>query len=184
MIVTRHREKIINAIIYFARNTQNFGKIKLMKLLFFLDFTHFRQTGKSVTGLEYSAWEMGPVSKYLFSELENMKPDLHEAVKIVTRGNLKQVVAKKEFSAKHFTRRELKILEELSFIYKDVRAEEISEISHLKNKPWHKTLVEKGQNGKIDYLLSIDESRESLTLDEAKERMEEIAETHRLLGIV
>ena len=47
MIITHHREKLINAIIYFANNTKRCGKTKLLKLLYFLDFRHFKQTGKS-----------------------------------------------------------------------------------------------------------------------------------------
>ena len=66
MIITHHREKLINAIIYFAKNTTYCGKTKLLKLLYFLDFYQFKQTGKSVTGLDYFAWKMGPVPKELF----------------------------------------------------------------------------------------------------------------------
>ena len=34
---------------YFASNTRHCGKAKLFKLLHLLDFTHFRETGRSVT---------------------------------------------------------------------------------------------------------------------------------------
>ena len=46
MIVTHHREKLINAIIYFAEKTRYCGKTKLLKLMYFFDFTHFKQTGE------------------------------------------------------------------------------------------------------------------------------------------
>ena len=61
MLVSHEREKMINAIIYFANHTRHLGKIKLFKLLYLLDFEHFRQTGRSVTGLDYRAWKFGPV---------------------------------------------------------------------------------------------------------------------------
>jgi hypothetical protein len=48
MIITNQREKLVNAIIYFCHNTKYCGKTKLMKLLYFLDFIHFKQTAKSV----------------------------------------------------------------------------------------------------------------------------------------
>jgi hypothetical protein len=51
----RDREKLIQAILYFALNTQHLGKTKLFKLLYLLDFDHFRHTGRSVTGMEYRA---------------------------------------------------------------------------------------------------------------------------------
>jgi len=77
MIITHHREKLINAIVYFARHTKNCGRTKLMKLLYFLDFKHFAQTGKSVTGQKYFAWDFGPVPAEVWHEFEKgMKADL------------------------------------------------------------------------------------------------------------
>lgn len=60
MLITHEREKLINAIIFFANHTKHLGKIKLFKLLYLLDFEHFRQTGQNVTGLDYRAWKFGP----------------------------------------------------------------------------------------------------------------------------
>ncbi|WP_423905919.1 hypothetical protein [Candidatus Spongiihabitans sp.] len=40
----------MNAIAYFSRNTKYCYTIKLFKLLYFLDFEHYRQTGSSVAG--------------------------------------------------------------------------------------------------------------------------------------
>ena len=68
MIVTHYREKLIQAIVYLSDNTRHCGKIKLFKLLYLLDFEHFRQTGHSVTGMEYRAWKMGPVPIELVQE--------------------------------------------------------------------------------------------------------------------
>lgn len=59
MLITHDREKLINTIIYFAIHVKKCGKIKLFKLLYFLDFEHYKQTGRSVTGLDYYAWKMG-----------------------------------------------------------------------------------------------------------------------------
>ena len=182
MIITHHREKLINAIIYFAKNTKYCGKTKLMKLLYFLDFWHFKQTGKSVTGMEYLTWKKGPVPKDLFDELDDMKTDLKAAISIVPYENFQKIKAKKKFDDKYFSNREKKLLKDITDIYKDVRADDISEISHLKNAPWDKTLRDKGLRQKIDYLLSIDGIEGSLSYEEAKERMEEISEMHRVFG--
>lgn len=182
MILTHHREKLINAILYFAENTQYCGRTKLMKLLYYLDFWHFKQTGKSVTGLDYYTWVNGPVPKALFHELDNMQPDLKATINIVPHGDLRKIVPKQRFKDRYFTPREKKLLEEISFIFRDARAEEISNATHLKNAPWDRTIKEKGEWAKIDYLLSIDDDEKSLSLDEAKDRMEEIEETYKLLG--
>lgn len=183
MIITRHREKLINAIIYFAKQTKYCGKTKLLKLLYFLDFYHFKQTAKSVTGLEYFAWEQGPVPKELFEELSgNMKADLKDAISLASTEDFQKIVPKKKFNEDYFTNREKKLLKDLSDVFRDAKAEEMVEVSHLRNEPWDKTLKEKGPRQKIDYMLSIDDEENSLSYNEAKERMEEITEMHQIFG--
>ena len=56
------------------------------------------------------------------------------------------------------------------------------ESTHLKNEPWDRTLKEKGEFQKIDYMLAIDSEIVSLTYDEARERMEERLEMFRIFG--
>jgi len=183
MIITHHREKIINAIIYFAKNTKYCGKTKLLKLLYFLDFSHFKQTGKSVTGFEYFAWNMGPVPKVLFEELSgNMKPDMKNAIEDLPVEGFQQIKPKKKFEDKYFSKKEIKLLKDISFIFKNAKADDMVESSHLKNEPWDRTLKEKGEFQKIDYMLSIDSEVVSLSYNEARDRMEEISEVHKLFG--
>ena len=182
MIITHHREKLINAIIYFATHTKLCGKIKLMKLLYYLDFFHFRETAKSVTGLEYFAWEMGPVPRTLFGELSRMKPDLRSAISISQVGPLEKIVAKKKFNNKYFTKRQMRLLKDVAFIFRDAKAGDMIDVTHLPNTPYDKTLLEKGEFEKIDYLLSIDDERGSLSYSEARERVKEISEMHEVFG--
>jgi len=61
LLKNHNNERLVQAIVYFAHHTRSLGKVKLFKLLYLLDFEHFRQTGRSVTGQEYRAWKMGPV---------------------------------------------------------------------------------------------------------------------------
>ncbi|MEW6669874.1 MAG: Panacea domain-containing protein [Thermodesulfobacteriota bacterium] len=183
MIITHYREKLINAAVYFAKNTKFCGKTKLMKLLFFLDFMHFKQTGKSVTGLTYYTWERGPVPKVFFRELDSMKPDLSSAIRIVKKQTLEQIVPKRQFDDTHFTRRELRLLETLAEVYLETKADDMVEVAHLPNEPWDKTLREKGVDKEIDYLLAIDNSSDSLPFEEAKQRMEDIAEMRKVFGV-
>ena len=183
MINTHHREKIINAIIYFARKTKYCGKTKLLKLLYFLDFSHFNRTGKPVTGLDYFAWEMGPVPKELFEELSgNMKPDMKNSIHELPAEGFQQTRPKKNFDDRYFSKNEMQLLEEISCIFKDAQADAMVESTHLKNEPWEKTLKEKGAFQKIDYMLAIDSEIVSLPYDEAKERMEERSEMYKIFG--
>ncbi|MBI4774759.1 MAG: SocA family protein [Deltaproteobacteria bacterium] len=186
MIITHHREKLINAIIYLAENTKYCGKTKLLKLLYFLDFRHFKQTGRSVTGLDYFAWEMGPVPKDLFEEISGkMKPDIEKAIAIIqdpSKEGFQLIRPKKQFDTKYFSKTEIDLLQDISFVFKDSKADTMVETCHLRNEPWDRTLKEKGKFQKIDYMLAVDSEISSLTYDEAKERVEERAEMERIFG--
>ena len=184
MILTHHREKLINAIIYFATHTKYCGKTKLLKLLYFLDFKHFKQTGKSVTGLDYFAWEMGPVPRELFEELSgNMKPDLRASIRELPKEGFQQVTPKKQFDDQYFSKNEMKLLKEISFIFEDAKADDMVESTHLRNEPWDLTLKEKGEFKQIDYMLAIDSDIVSLPYEEAKERMQERSEMSKIFGV-
>jgi uncharacterized phage-associated protein len=184
MIITNHRIKIINSIIYFANNTKYCGKTKLLKLLYFLDFRHFKETGKSVTGLDYYAWGMGPVPKDIYEELsEKMKPDLKQAIQDLPKEGFQKIRSKKKFDPKYFSGREMKLLEEISFIFKDAKADDMVESTHLKNEPWDRTLKEKGEFQKIDYMLSIDCEIGSISYNEAEERLKERLEMIKIFGV-
>ncbi len=184
MIITFHREKLINAIIYFANNTKYCGKTKLLKLLYFLDFSHFKQTSKSVTGQDYFAWEMGPVPKKLFKELTNgMKPDMKKAIQDIPKGDFQKIQAIKHFNPDYFSNRERRLLEEISFIFKDAKVEQMVESTHLRNEPWDKTLKTKGQFQQIDYILAIDSDKLSLSYNEATERISERQEVFDIFGV-
>lgn len=184
MIITHSREKLINAILFFAKKTKYCGKIKILKLLFELDFEHFKQTGKSATGLSYSAWPMGPVSVVLFEELSGtMCQDLADAIKIVPRGELQQIIPKKKFNSKYFTKREKKLLVNFVEIFRDATAEQMKDSSHRVGGPWDMTVKKKGLQQPIDYFMALDDSQDSLTHDEAAERVREREEMYQAFGV-
>ena len=184
MIIIFNREKLLNAIVYFAINTKYCGKTKLLKLLYFIDFMHFKQTGKSVTGMDYFAWDMGPVPKDLFEELSGpMKPDMKATIKDLPAEVFQKIQPTRKFDRKYFSNREMKLLNDISFIFKDAKADDMVESTHLKNEPWDVTLKNKGRLQKIDYMLAIDSEIVSLPYDEAKERMEERSEMEKIFGV-
>ncbi|MBI5098344.1 MAG: SocA family protein [Nitrospirae bacterium] len=175
MMIEHTREKLINAIIYFLDKTKFCGKTKLFKLLYYLDFMHFRETGKSVTGLDYFAWDFGPVPVDLFKEMGNPPEDLKENIFIPAKTDKSfiEMKPKKKFDDKYFTKRELRLLDNIAFIFKEAKAENMIEASHLPNHPWDKTIQSKGERSKIDYILAIDDTDKSLSLDEVKERLKD-----------
>lgn len=140
MLISHDREKLINAAIYFADNTRYCGKIKLIKLLYLLDFEHYRQTGIPVTGLEYRAMKMGPVPMALFEEWEALEPDFAEAVDIVPEQVIdyvrETVRPKRAFDDSHFTPRELRLMAKLAKRFQHDYSQPMINVTHAERGPW------------------------------------------------
>lgn len=186
MLITHERDKILNAVLYFAKNTKYFGKTKLCKLLFFADIEHFQQTGRTITGLDYFAWDFGPVPNDLYYELNKPPDDLSKKIVLIKQPNsaFTKISPKPsaEVETKYFTKREIGILKKIAEIYRDVQAKDISEISHLKNTPWEKTRKIKGDKARIDPILALNDDTYTLTTEEANEIIKERAELLRTLN--
>lgn len=180
MLNNTYRKKLLHAVLYFAVNVKNPSKVKIFKLLYFLDFEHFRQTGKSVTNLDYYAYDFGPVPRDFYQEVgDNEVPeDFAEFMTILPfesdesgkKGGIFKAKAKPNLTV--FSPREQEILEKLSFTFKDIDAKQISDISHFKNHPWDKTIKQKGKLAKIDYSLALD-TEAKVSPDEAREVTDE-----------
>lgn len=186
-----YRRKLLNALLFFAKNTKHVNLTKLSKLLYFLDFTHFQQTGYPSIGLKYYAFKKGPVPKDFWLEIKdgNVPDDFSGKFALIPRID-DLAPGRKEIEVRgiespdlsFFTPRETKILEDLAFIYRDARAWEISEVTHLPKQPWDITIRKWGENCPIDYLLAIDEKSE-VSLDEARDSLKEHFEVVHNFGI-
>lgn len=173
------REKLLNAVLYFAKKTKYPSLVKMFKLLFFFDFSYFKQTGKSVTDLDYRALPYGPVPCDFYDEVKNgnVPDDMKDAFALLPleteRGTPAfQFKAKRAPDMSVFSPRERHLLEDLADTFRDATPTTMSEISHLKNQPWDKTIKEKGANQIIDYLLALDADAK-VTVEDAKELLTE-----------
>jgi len=181
MIVSRDREKLVNAIVYFLRETNHCHTLKLFKLLNFSDFEHFRQTGRTIFGLDYRALPMGPVPTELLEEMKRGGgQDLKAAINLteikdeitgeLKRRDLKPRIA---FDDKWFTPRELKVLARIAEFFRDLKADDMSEFSHKSKKPWASVYQDgKGQGRLIPSELVFD--AEPLMLEEPRIDPEEL----------
>jgi uncharacterized phage-associated protein len=184
------REKLLHAIIFFTKNTHACHKTKLFKLLFLLDFAVYRETGKSVTGLQYFAWPMGPVPKDLFEELNSPRPDMRSAMVIRATsesdpdfGETKRllIAPRQTFDPSCFTKREVDTMERLAEIYRDATASQMVEVSHLARQPWHQVYVVEGRHqALIPYALALDSKPGSITKEQADLVEEEAHEADAL----
>ncbi|MDX7953616.1 Panacea domain-containing protein [Lichenihabitans sp. Uapishka_5] len=160
MLISHEREKLIQAINFFVRNTSNCGKIKLFKLLYFFDFEHFKATGRSVTGLAYNAWPKGPVPVSLYNEIDAPQADLEDAFRFeqkpIRDGYMLKIHSKSPFDGRHFSRRERRLLDDLANEYRTTLADDMIEATHLENQPWDRVYHESGNpQGVIPYDLAI-----------------------------
>jgi uncharacterized phage-associated protein len=179
MLITHDREKLLNAIIYFLEKTGWYGKTKLFKLLYFLDFEHFKGTGRSVTGSDYFAWKMGPVPVAVQEEIGNPEPEADFAesfdidVKMDKGKKIVYLVPKVAFDPSHFSKRELRLLEDLAARYEMSTAGEMVEQTHLKTQPWYRVWeVEKSHWQKIPYEYVLEDDEKEFIESIAAERQE------------
>lgn len=149
-----NEKKYKNAILFFAKKIQNgtLGKLKLMKLLYFLDFDFFEKYGRSVTGDEYLRFEYGPVPRMGEKILKKMSGN---EIKITKRkmalglNDQMHIEALKDFDINVFAKEELLMLEEVADKWEKFVGAEMKNASHGE-APWIATKP----NGVIDYNLA------------------------------
>jgi len=133
-------KKYKNAILFFAKKIQNgtMGKLKMMKLLYYLDFDFFEKYGVSVTGDEYLRFEYGPVPRMGDKMLKTMNG---KEIKITRRKMGKgysdqfHIEAEKDFDVNVFTKEELLMLEEVAGKWERFTGSEMKSATHGE-APW------------------------------------------------
>lgn len=109
-----------------------------------LDFEHFKQLRKSVTGSDYQACKFGPVASYLTEEWKSPCADFSAAVSIVEEqvtGDFRRTVTVKQGirpNVEYFTPRQLRIMDELSQRYGEVSSSIIMADTEAKKGVWYK----------------------------------------------
>ncbi len=184
MLIKRYKEKAFNAITYFTQHTNFCYKKKLYKLLYLLDFEHFQQTGRSVTGFSYSAWKMGPVPVELHNQIEKNADDFAEYFGIVKQkiaedaeGNDIESVflaSKKVFEPKYFSERQLELLKDIANRFDISTGKEMEDFTHRQDTPWDKVWNNGlGRQLEIPYEYALDDlepDEREIILDIANER--------------
>ena|SRR3989338_198353 len=149
-----NEKKYKNAILFFAQKIQNgtMGKVKLMKLLYFLDFDFFEKYGKSITGDEYLRFEYGPVPRMGKSIIDKMQGKEIKISKHRIKEGLndqERIEALQEPDINVFTSEEVLMLEDVASKWEHHTGSEIKNASHGE-APWIATKP----NDVIDYNLA------------------------------
>lgn len=65
-------EQLVHYIAWKTRDNPDFGRVRMAKVLFYVDFNHFAGEGKSLTGASYKAERFGPFPPCLTTAEEHL----------------------------------------------------------------------------------------------------------------
>ncbi|EKD94605.1 MAG: hypothetical protein ACD_26C00020G0001 [uncultured bacterium] len=140
--------KIKAILLYFSNHTKYLGKIKLMKLFYFLDFMHVKEYGLPVTFDTYYHLEKGPIPSFIMNLVDEASEDGKETLSDIIRfqrpKNTKRMIKAlpvrkfKEKDAQIFLGSELDTLKKVCERFYNAKADHIKEASH-KEAPWKET---------------------------------------------
>ncbi len=141
--------KLKAILLYFANDSDKLGKVKLMKLIYFMDFTHVKKYGTPITYDNYVHIKHGPIPStiknlvdYVGEDLNSQLADTISIEKVPTRRNtMAKIVAKRKFTEhdrRLFSETELEVLKEVADRFRSSTSDEIEEASH-KEAPWKET---------------------------------------------
>lgn len=140
--------KLKAILLYFGNNTNYLGKIKLMKLFYFLDFMHVKQYASPVTFDIYKNLEKGPIPSTIYNVITE-SADAPESSRIAdvvhfeTPSNtvMLKLVPNRTFTPndrKYLSDTEFEILQKVCSLYGQSTMSEIIEVSH-REAPWKMT---------------------------------------------
>ncbi len=167
--------KLKAIILYFCNNTETrfLGKVKLMKLFYFLDFMHLKTYGSPVTYDKYINLEHGPIPSYIKNLVDTAADDIDCSFLADTiyferpeGTEMVRVLPKRKFNANsknYFSKTELEVLEKVCTRFGDKNTKYVEEISH-KEAPWKDTKY----LDEIPYELATKDSDSRVTEEEVR----------------
>lgn len=131
--------RLKNILIYLLNscNSEHNDRIKINKLLFYIDFLHYRNFGKSVSGIKYRAIPYGPAPAYYDRIIDFIYQDLSFSISGKRSANhVVEVFSTNEvYNPSIFTLQEQCTLDEVVNKFKDVSSWDIMQLSH-KERSW------------------------------------------------
>lgn len=131
-------ERIAMIIAYFTEHINDLWKTKLNKLLFYSDFLNYKRSGYSISGIAYRAIPLGPVPAEYDKLYVKLKDDEYTSVDFIefNDGNFGEAISSiRKFEEDHFSKTELKTLEDITKRFANFNTKQIVSISH-KEKAW------------------------------------------------
>lgn len=151
-----------NVATYFAENTNELSKTKLLKLVYLAEELFVKNHATPFLGVPFYAWQFGPVQRELWANLDpSLKGSslISEFVSNEFDGNKYLVKPLKAFNDDEFSEDEMLILQHIAQEFKFHDAQHLVFITHKGTSLWHKTV------SKEDGLMERFESRKQTTSD-------------------
>lgn len=142
-----HSAKLKAILLYFCNKTDPkfLGKVKLMKLFYFLDFVHVKKYGSPVTYDTYVHLEHGPIPTTIKNLIDEVCDDpdnsiLADTVECQVPNNfvMSRILPKRQFTEKderYFSKSELEVMNLISERFGDKNTKYIEDASH-EEAPW------------------------------------------------
>lgn len=165
--------KLKAVLLYFCANTDPkfLGKVKLMKLFYFLDFVHVKKYGVPVTFDNYVNLEHGPIPSTIKNLVDEVCDDADSSILADTvfcespdGATINRILPKRKFSEddkKYFSKSELETLETVCERFGAKNTRYIEDVSH-KEAPWRMTRLLES----IPYSLAVNDKDCQVSLEE------------------
>jgi uncharacterized phage-associated protein len=143
--------KLKAILLYFANNTDTkfLGKVKLMKLFYFLDFKHLKKFGSPVTFDTYVNLDHGPIPSFIKNIVDSAADDIDSSVLADTiyferpSGTaMFRILPKRKFTDSDmnlFSETELEVLNQICVEFGNRNTKYLEDASH-KESPWRDTV--------------------------------------------
>ena len=142
--------KLKALLLYFSTysDVKFLGKVKLMKLFYFLDFLHVKKYGAPVTYDTYINLEHGPIPSAIKNLVDTVDDDIDNSILADTikferpkGADIHRVIGLRQFNEKdkkYFSPNELDIMERVCQRFGDKNTKYIENASH-QEAPWQET---------------------------------------------
>lgn len=132
--------KLKNLILHIGANphVQNLGETKLWKLIYFIDATALRETGRTITGSDFIRYDHGPVPSRGEKSLKQLSRtgDIRIVQEQFPSYRINRVVAITPPAKKVFSAAELELIGRICRAHGNQTATYLSELSH-REPAWH-----------------------------------------------
>jgi len=141
--------KIGNTIIYLSHKVQDLTKTKILKLIFIVEESAIKKSGKPFFGIDFQLWKFGPVAKDLYIDLTS---SITEGSSSSLLGDYimrdpkmpENFIAKADFCDDEFSDNDLVLLDLIADFSSDKTANALVRHTHGPNSLWRKSAIKYG----------------------------------------